>query len=427
MSSERGQGTIEYVAVVLLVAVVMGSAVALLAATGIGQRIIAAFERALCVVTGGPCDDVARPCVRASAQHVDGGRVNVLVARIGHRDIELRERRADGSVAVTLIGERSGGLDAGTGIEAHVRWGTNSWAAGSELRAAVLAEHASGRTWIAPDEAAASRLIDRVRLADRTKRAPASIPATDSYSPYPPLPPQARAPAPDETFSERGGGLTVDLQSGSGTAAVHLGAHEAYGERIERATGRRTVYIRTSASLRGGIASVTRGAASGSGAGAERYGITYDRSGRPLDFEVLSTLDVTGAVSLPPALSQIAGLLRVPLHGDEHIESEQHLDLTDPAGAALVQAYLGGLGAGTSGLRLAAAALRERLDRSGTMAARAYAASFAAHEVGGQARVGGIGLGGEVGSEDSSSRLLAAATRGPGGVWRADTACLPAG
>lgn len=422
MSSDRGQASLEYLAVVALVATVLGAAVGLLVATGLGEQVMGAFARALCVVTGGPCDDGARACVVAARRHTEGGHLNMVVLRLGGETAELRETRADGTVAVTLVDEGAAGLDVGTGLEAHVRWGTSSWAAGAELRAAVLAERASGRTWVVRDAAAAQALVARVRLADRTRRPHATIAPTDYYSPYPPLPPQVHAPPPDETFSERAGELAVDLRGAGGRAAVHLDARQAFGERLERATGRRTVYVRWTGSGRGGAFAGRAGVAA-EGAGQERYGITFDRAGRPVDFEVLSALDVTGTASLPPSLAQAAGMLGIPLHGERHVETEQHLDLADPISAAVVRDYLRALGSGPGVLAPLHAALRERLAAAGATSVRTYAASRSAHEVGGQARIGGVGVGGEAGSEDTSSRLLSAIARRGSGPWRPDRAC----
>jgi hypothetical protein len=422
VSSDHGQASLEYLAVVALVAPVLGVAMAVLVTTALGEQVMAAFARALCVVTGGPCDDAARACVVGARQHTEGGHLNLVIWRVGGQTVELRETRADGSIAVTLVDQGAAGLDVGTGLEAHVRWGTSSWAAGAELRAAVLAERASGRTWVVRDAAAAQALVGRVREADRTRRPQATIAPTDYYSPYPPLPPEVHAPPPDETFSERAGELTVDFLGAGGRAAVHLDARQAFGQRVERATGRRTVYVRWTGAGRGAAFSGRAGVAA-EGAGQERYGITFDRAGRPVDFEVLSAVDVTGTASLPPSLAQAAGMLGIPLHGERHVETEQHLDLADPISAAVVQDYLRALGSGPGVLVPLHAALRERLAAVGATSVRTYAASLSAHEVGGQARIGGVGVGGEAGSEDRSTRLLSAIARAGSGPWRADRAC----
>ena len=277
-----------------------------------------------------------------------------------------------------------------------------------------------------PDDAAAARLVAEVRLADRTRRPSGGIPASAYYDSAPPGPAQVRAPAPDATFSEHGSDVSFDYEAGSGRLAAHLDGQEAYGERIERADGRRTVYVRDRLSGRGGI-SIGGRSLSGAAAGEERYGITYDRAGHALDFEVLAAVDVAGTAGLSPSLGAAAGLLQVGLHGERHVETEQHLDLTDPVNRDAVGRYLAALGDdGPAGLRLAAVGLRGRLARSGTISARTYAQRFSAHEAGGQARLGGIGVGGEAGTEDTGRRLLAAAVRGPGGVWRTDAGCVAA-
>src|SRR3954447_10542769 len=109
MRGARGQATVDYLAMVLVIALVAGAMAALLATTDLGERVVAAFKRALCIVTGGPCDDVRSPCVTSSREHTQTTRFNALIFRIGHCDVELREHRADGKVTVTLIGEREGG------------------------------------------------------------------------------------------------------------------------------------------------------------------------------------------------------------------------------------------------------------------------------------------------------------------------------
>jgi len=411
MGSERGQGTIEYLAVVLVVAGVMAAAIGLLAATGLGGKVVDAFHRALCVVTGGACDQAAKvtgPCVLASEQHTDGGHISILMLRSGERDVVLRERRSDGTIALTLIGGDTLGLDFGTGAGGSIRWGKKTWAVGGELRAAVLAGADSGRTWIVRDDAEAARTIDHIQMAtavaDFGKQHPVDV------------------PEPRFTFSERSSAMTFNFHAG-GRAAISLSAQDAYGERVDHVTGRRTVYIRDSL---GGRGKVSYGRVSGTGEGRseERIGITYDRNGHPVDFMVLSTLDVEGAAGLPRQLARVAGDLKV--HGARHIETEQHLDLTDPVNAEIAQAFLATAGDDRLGVRLAAEALRDRLDQGATLDVRSYSTDASAHEVGGQVKVAGVGLGGSVGSEDESSRLVSAVTRQPDGAWAPDASCQPA-
>ena len=64
MRSDRGQGTVEYLAVVLLVAVVVGGGATAAAATGAGADIATAVPRevirALCIVAAATATGIAR-------------------------------------------------------------------------------------------------------------------------------------------------------------------------------------------------------------------------------------------------------------------------------------------------------------------------------------------------------------------------------
>lgn len=408
MHGERGQGTIEYLAVVLVVAAAMAAAIALVSATGLGEQVFHAFRRALCVVTGGACDNAVRlasgPCVLSSQRRTDGDQLTVAVIQVGDRNVVLREDRSDGTTALTLVDGDSAGLDFGTGVGVRVRWGKSSLAVGGELRAAMIASSDAGRTWIVRGEA---------QVADRLMQLRVAAAFGEKF----PL------PDADVTFSERGTTLTLDLQAGN-RQAISLSAQDAYGERIDNVTGRRTVYVRDVVGGRGKV-SFGRVSASADGEGEERLGITYDRNGRPIDLMVLSTVDIEGAAGLPRSLARIAGYLRIPLNGSKHLEIEQHLDLTDPLNAEAAQAFLGTVGENRLGVRLAAEALRDRLERRGTLSVRTYATDASAYQVGGHAKLAGIGVGGQTGSEEESARLVSAVARRPDGSWGRDDACLP--
>src|SRR5215210_9220365 len=66
MRCARGQGTVEYLAVVLLVAVVLGGTATATAVGPAGARIATAVPHqalyALCLLTGGDCDRDTAPC-----------------------------------------------------------------------------------------------------------------------------------------------------------------------------------------------------------------------------------------------------------------------------------------------------------------------------------------------------------------------------
>jgi hypothetical protein len=412
MRGDHGQGTIEYLAVVLVLAAVLAAAAAAATASGLGRQVLREFRRALCVVTGEACDAAARlaarPCVVASDRHTEGGRLTIMFLSVGSRNVVLREERSNGTVALTLVDGGSIGLDFSTGIGAHVRWGTWAQAVGTELRAAVLAGSESGKTWVARNAQHAAHLFERIQFVERYPRARSRLPIPD----------------PRVTYSERSTDLSLDFHVG-GRRAISLSTESAYGERVDHRTGRRTVYVRDQLGA-GGKISYGGWSAEAEGAGEDRIGVTYDRHGRPVDLMVLSTIDLEGTAGLPPKLSRIAGYLRIPLHGSKHLETEQHLDLTDPFNAEVAQSYLGAFGDGRLGIAIAAKALRERLDERGTIRVRTYATESTGHEVGAHAKIGGVGIGGEVGTEDETAQLVSAVARGSDGRWGQDTACLAA-
>jgi hypothetical protein len=395
MGGEDGQGTLEYLAVVLLVAGVSAAAAALLVATGLGERIVGAFKRGLCVVAGQACEPPRTPCVRRAERHTEGGVLDVLFLRIGERSTEMRERFADGTVAYTTSDAGDAGFVARAGAEVHVRWGDRTWAYGEELKFAVLAGQTSGRTWVRSGDAQAQDVSDRVEL-ERF-----DVPV----------------PKPDITFSERRGSATASLDLGD-VVALDLGGRRAYGERFDHRTGERTVYV-TSAG--GGAATVMlpqSSSARGALRGEERYAVTFGRDGEPKDLTVLGAVDVEGSVELPGHLASLAGRLGVPLRGARHVEIEQHLDLTVPANAEIARAFLG-KDPGGGDVALTAAVLRDRLRQEGTATVRAYRTTANAHEAGAHV----MGIGGEVGTEDESAELDRALARGADGRWVDDPMC----
>lgn len=404
MRDARGQGTVEWIGIVLLVALVLAATIAVVPETGIGERVTGALRRALCVVTGGACTPAERaaalPCVVAADERSEGGAFTVALVRIGERDGILREVRSDGTVALTLIDEDSAGLRAGS-PSAHVRWGSFDAAVGRELRAAVLARRGAGATWIARDAQEADRLQARIRLAHSKIGRRAGV----------------TAPPPDVEYREHGTGVTF---AGRG---LELGAGNVAGERVDHRRGWRTVYVREDRAAGLTLSFGRHTEVTGEAAAAERIALTYDRSGRPIDLMVLGTLDVAGAAALPDWLAPAAGALGVPLHGERHIETERHLDLADPANAGAARAFLRGLGEDPVGLRLAADGLRERLEAAGTLSVRSYARGGEERGAGANARLVGM----EVGSQESWARLGGALRRGPDGALVADAACAPLG
>src|SRR3954453_6171352 len=104
MRSSRGQASIEYLGVVTLVALVLGAlAVPALAGQDVAGAVLAQVRRALCVVSGGDCDEDRRPCPVDTHGVRESKFGNIVWFRYGQARLTMRESRADGTVAVTVL------------------------------------------------------------------------------------------------------------------------------------------------------------------------------------------------------------------------------------------------------------------------------------------------------------------------------------
>src|SRR3954470_17684729 len=119
MRCDRGQGTVEYLAVVLLVALVCGGgtvAVARAAGADVATAVPHQVLYAICVVTRGDCDRDRAPCDVGSRTATHEWSVTVLVLKGGRRRILVRERRSDGTVAITETIAPLGGVEVTGGV-----------------------------------------------------------------------------------------------------------------------------------------------------------------------------------------------------------------------------------------------------------------------------------------------------------------------
>jgi hypothetical protein len=413
MSGERGQATLEYVGLVALVAAVL--AVGALLAAGGGEAIAASvgrgIQRALCVVRGGECDLDSRPCVVGSRQVEDDGSVDLLLIRIGSDEVVLREDRSDGTSAVTFARLPRGGLSLEKGFGAHARLGRRRVRLGAQMSATVLGLLGNATTWELPDRAAAARMVDRIVVDDPRDLARRVL---DGGRPL-----GGDAPPPASHTSERGASVTL------GWGGVSFGAADLVGQTV-RADGRRTFLVRR----RNELAVALGDGTAGTGARDELDTVTVDRRGRPLDLGILTGHELTGSVSLPPALQPVAGFLDVPTSGARRWETEQHLDLTEPDNLAAAGAFLAQVSAPRPHLGRAvavSAALRRALDERGVLDARTYALDESSSGVDAGVRAGVGPVGASYERRTRGARLVAATQRGPDGLWRRRADCLEGG
>src|SRR4051794_38737226 len=390
-----GQASVESLGLVGLLVCVL--AVPVFAGRDLAGAVVREVRRALCVVSGGECELDRRPCVVGAGQVEDDGAVDLAVVRIGSREVVLREARSDGSVAVTFVRDRRAGLALGAGVGGHLRIGRRRLGAGVEAQATVLAALGGGTTWVLGDARAADRLVRRL-IVD----GPRDLGRRVLHGGRPAA---TGAPSPASTSSHRGLAVTFSAAAGPALlgADLTLSSEDVAGATTELATGQRTFVVRRRNDV---VGSVTR-AGRLSGGLDETYTLTTDRHGRPRDLGVLRGGD---------------------LQGGGRWEAETHLDLTDEANAAVARGFLREVVAPRPRLGRAvpvSAALRRRLESDGVRDERTYALTTDTRGLGLGGGSGLIRLGGEYERRQRRLRLVRARQRGPDGLWRTRTDCLP--
>lgn len=424
MWDERGQAAVEWVATVTLLAVVFGAlAVPAATGTGIGRSITREMVRALCRVTGGECEHDREPCTVRAGSHSATIEANLAIVKLGRGYVALVEHRSDGRVAVSRVKLGEAGLEGALiGAEAKASWGESRFAVGGDLRAAVIAKAARGATWVVPP-ARVNGLVEAFRL-DAAGTLAGSLPGELlSRRATRGLPP------PDEIHGEAGWSASLggDGTGGPAQATVRLSAGNTAGSRLDRRTGRRTVYLRggreAAASFGLGGVDVTSGT---SALRDVQWALELDRRGRPLTLTISERGALGSAADLPADVQEVAGHLAVAAKGERSFSVERRLDLTDDATRAAVlpvvehmaSARRFALAPGTT------AALRERL-RSATVEARVHAIDEdRSHGGGVSGALAGLKVGGAAEHRRTRSHLVAAQSRGLDGQWLPRADCV---
>src|SRR4051794_29980610 len=100
--ARSGQASVEYVALIALVAVFLAIGAAVVGVTGLGDRVVHTIRQGLCAVAGVACPAPPQPCVVRREAQRDAGSVTVGVVRLGSDAAVVRELRSDGRIVVTL-------------------------------------------------------------------------------------------------------------------------------------------------------------------------------------------------------------------------------------------------------------------------------------------------------------------------------------
>jgi hypothetical protein len=421
-----GQATVEYTAVIALVAVVLGVGAAVVTVTGVGDRLLYAMRQGICAVGGLLCPPPPEPCVLSRHAQRDTGSVVILAARVGEDQALIVERRSDGKVAVTVIGGRHAGAEFGLGAGVNVQAGKDSAGAGAEVRASATARVGGGRTWILPSEAAARKLVDALGQGETIPLIDAPIEAIDEL-----FGGGEHVRAPDIEWSDAGSGGDASASAAVGTAGLDAAAtiSVAAGLKTDHRTGRRIVFLRLDDS---GSAALTAKVI-GAGAGQRSIGtvaIAFDRHGKPVALTANASAQVEGTAQLPPGLS-LTKKIRALLHGHAgagaRLEVDATLDLTAPANAEPAKRLIEALHhpEDPAGAMRAVSGLADRLVTGARLDARLYSMGFDSYGGGGRVKVG-LGLGANLDHRVEDSRLLGAWERPPDSAWHDRRDCTEA-
>jgi hypothetical protein len=406
MRSESGQGTVEYVAIVALVAVVLAAAVAGSAVFGAGvaNAVTGSIRHALCVVTGRVCVVVAqRPCVVRTARDERRETVAIAFVQIGAGRVVLRERLSDGTLRLTVLHRGEAGVTAGFGSSSDARVGGVSLSVGAHAQATVAGIVGAGQVFEVRTARQADAIVRRLRAEGSAavdgvrrllRRGDGDLPRSDV------------------SFVEGGvaGRLDATLSAGdAGSAGVNGGGDSVLGRRVDRRTGETTWYLRLDRSLPV-FADAMLGSASGGLDGDALLAVTTDRSGRATELTAL----VGGRAQ---AGAQVTGVGSVS-SGGTRWEAEARVSLEDPGVRAALAAWRRSP-ASVDAIRGLGATLRDRA----RLDVRSYARS-ATSDSDGASVSAGVRLGVQLERARESTRLLSASTRPPGGLWEPRLDCV---
>jgi Flp pilus assembly pilin Flp len=399
----RGQASVEYVALVALVGLVLAAAVALTAG-GLGEHVAWAWRAALCRVTGGPCPapfalraDLP-PCPLADDRREQRASVTLAVVHADRRHGLRVVRYSDRHVEVST------GIGAGAGLTVGVggHFNLGGVRVADEATAEVGWTVDAGRTWSFPDRAAADRFLDRYgRRQEPLSRALRAVCLVCGWFGARP----AALPPPTSVTHDAGTEVQLTGQLGAGLeigGAAELN-HQVLGSRTDR-DGSRALYLRGSDAVR---LSATAGVVLGAeGARDSAIELDQDAHGR------VTAIALHGLRRHDVGISNAGGLLHRTRAGGRVSETET--TLSDPSPAAvrgallLVRAHLP-----AAGDRGALAALAAELRRRAIERRRTYALHVT-HGNAGVALKLGLEAGADVAAGSEQLRERSETARAPG-------------
>jgi hypothetical protein len=399
-----GQAGVEHVALVALVVVVLGGAVAAAGGPGSGAGIVNAVHsgvrRAICVAGGDRCAAFhdERPCVVRRDARRQAKALSVVFLRVGARVGVVREEWSDGRTTVTVHDDIDAGATFGIGADLALGGGRSV-----ELSASATGTVRGGwgRSWTLDRPEDADRLLRRLLDGRESPDALQGIErGIDGLIARNVLPlPDAegvrlgrersgraalQAPGVDldaELFEQLEGEMLRDRRSGQVTVALALAP-----DVLARLTGPMNLEL------------------DGRLAGDVRVAVTLDRDWRPLELRLLGELRTTD--------------------GSRREQAELRVDLTRPQVGQALRGVLGAVRDGAPGRAVReAAALGRWAASEGAIERRTYRVAERQETRGGSLAVGAR-LGYETKDAASEWQLERASTKPPGGIWEQRIDCV---
>ena len=270
--SQHGQAAIDYVALIAVLAVLLGSAAATAGggAASMTNAVLGQLRRALCVVSGAACPAERQlPCVVAGERDAVHVAVSIAIVRIDKDRFVRRERLSDGTVRLTLSRHTGAGVEAGVGARATVKLKRRTLGSDREARAGVEGVVGWGEVFEARDD----RHADEILRALRRPRLPL-----------------VTGPRPREIFVE--GGVRalgrVGLAAGEAGASLDALADAIAGARRDQRTGEVTIALNASGSG-WGLVSALIAAPTASSDRQMGLSLTLDRRRRPTELALTAS------------------------------------------------------------------------------------------------------------------------------------------
>jgi hypothetical protein len=404
MRSERGQATLDYVALLAACALLLAAAAAVAGAgaPGVANGVLAQFRSALCVVSATACPPAPRrPCTVASTRDVRHVAVNLALVRLDDDRIVLRERLSDGTIRLTVAQRGGAGVEVGAGGGARLELRGRSVGVDREARAGVQAVLGHGEVFYARGEREADALLRAIRR-----------PRLGSGGP------RAR-----EVFVEGGVRGLASADLGGARAAGQLDgiADAMLGARRDRRSGELQIAL-GAGGAGAGLVAVAMGGNAGALDGQAVLVLTLDRRRRPVELSLSASGSVAAGKLLPAALARplerATGRGAALSAAGRRWELGARVDLRDPDVAAAWRAFRRAP-AGPAAIR----GLGEHLRDRAVMDLRSYRVDSSSDGIAAAAALG-LRVGGELEHTIDRSRLLAAATRPPFGLWEARVDCV---